>query len=153
MTTTDVPSRDATELETPSADLLTEEPAAPVAPAAPEAAAPSQTEKLSWWFPRRRSPYLEGATGKNRLVGIDAARGLALLGMVTAHIGVTTSGYTSFEGWLALSHGRSSILFAVVAGFSLGILSGRLTPHTGEKLVRTRLRILVKLKTRCRSFC
>ncbi|MDO5496192.1 MAG: hypothetical protein Q4G64_10785, partial [bacterium] len=39
---------------------------------------------------------------------------------------------------------RSSILFAVVAGFSLGILSGRLEPHSGEKMVRTRLRVFVR---------
>ncbi|HHW84123.1 MAG TPA: DUF1624 domain-containing protein [Actinomycetales bacterium] len=97
-----------------------------------------------WWFPRRTGGYLEGASGPNRLVGIDAARGLALLGMIAAHVGVTTEGFDSLEGWLSLSQGRSSVLFAVVAGFSVGIISGRLTPHTGERLVRTRMRLLVR---------
>jgi len=36
------------------------------------------------------------------------------------------------------------VLFAVIAGFSLGIMSGRARPHTGEALIRTRLRILVR---------
>ncbi|HZK05717.1 MAG TPA: heparan-alpha-glucosaminide N-acetyltransferase domain-containing protein [Actinomycetaceae bacterium] len=102
---------------------------------------------LSWRPPRRRGNYLEGATGASRLIGIDAARGLALVGMMAAHIGVTTWGFVPSEGlvgWLGLAHGRPSILFAVVGGFSLGILSGRVTPHHGEKLVHTRLRVLVR---------
>ena len=36
------------------------------------------------------------------------------------------------------------MLFAAIAGFSLGIMSGRARPHTGEALIRTRLRILVR---------
>ena len=36
------------------------------------------------------------------------------------------------------------MLFAVIAGFSLGIMSGCARTHTGEALIRTRLRILVR---------
>ena len=78
------------------------------------------------------------------LGGIDAARGLALLGMMAAHVGFTTCGLTSLSGVLDQAHGRSAVLFAVIAGFSLGIMSGRARPHTGEALIRTRLRILVR---------
>ena len=42
------------------------------------------------------------------------------------------------------AHGRAAVLFSVIAGFSLGIMSGRTTAHTGEQLVRTRLRLLVR---------
>ena len=64
--------------------------------------------------------------------------------MMAAHVGFTTCGLTSLSGVLNQAHGRSAVLFAVIAGFSLGIMSGRTRPHTGEALVRTRLRILVR---------
>ena len=64
--------------------------------------------------------------------------------MMAAHVGFTTCGLTSLSGVLNQAHGRSAVLFAVIAGFSLGIMSGRTRPHTGEDLVRTRLRILVR---------
>lgn len=98
----------------------------------------------SWWPPRRSGRYLTGAAGPGRLHGLDAARGLALLGMMSAHVGWSTCGLTTLPGLLNQAHGRSAILFAVIAGFSLGIMSGRATPHTGERLVRTRLRLLVR---------
>nr|NLD41254.1 DUF1624 domain-containing protein [Actinomycetales bacterium] len=100
-----------------------------------------------WSLPPRRGGYLEGASGSARLLGIDAARGLALIGMMVAHVGITTEDFSpagGLAGWLGLAHGRSSILFALVAGFSLGILSGRTVPHSGQRLVHTRLRILVR---------
>lgn len=128
------------------------EPAAPSDPAKAATAAslesqpaPARPAKPSWALPRRRGRYLDGATSAgSRLLGIDAARGLAVLGMMVAHVGVTSNGLDSVQGWLAFAHGRSSILFAVIAGFSLGLLSGGIRPHQGEKLVHTRLRILVR---------
>lgn len=99
---------------------------------------------LRWRIPLRSGPYLHGATGPSRLVGLDAARGLAVLGMFVAHIGITSYGFTSVEGWLSLAHGRPSVLFAVIAGFSLGLITGRETPHSGDRLVHTRLRLLVR---------
>ncbi|MDO5063824.1 MAG: heparan-alpha-glucosaminide N-acetyltransferase domain-containing protein [Actinomyces bowdenii] len=107
------------------------------------AAVPSPSP-ASWALPRATGPYLTGTAGPARLTGIDAARGLALLGMVVAHIGLTSCGLTSPEGLLSLVHGRSSVLFAVIAGFSLGIMTGRTTPHRGARLVSARLRILVR---------
>lgn len=81
-----------------------------------------------------------------RLVGLDLARGLAVLGMFVAH---TAAAGPYAEGtWLgevlSWSHGRSSILFALLAGVSLGILTGRTEPYTGERAVHARLRILVR---------
>lgn len=70
--------------------------------------------------PRRLSAVLGGA---DRLVGLDAARGLALLGMFVAHVAPTTQE--------RLVDGRSAILFAVIAGMSVGLLTPRQPAATG----------------------
>lgn len=118
----------------------------PVTSATSDTTLPPRSEavRYGWPLPRRRGAYLTGTAGPDRLGGLDAARGLALLGMMAAHVGFTTCGLTSLSGVLNQAHGRSAVLFAVIAGFSLGIMSGRTRPHTGEALVRTRLRILVR---------
>ncbi len=70
-------------------------------------------------------------TGGVRYVGLDVARCLALLGMVAAHVldEVDEVGRTT---WYAdLVGGRAAALFAVLAGVSLALLSGRETPPTG----------------------
>ncbi|GGO96713.1 DUF418 domain-containing protein [Actinomyces gaoshouyii] len=110
---------------------------------APPAPIPAP-DPASWRLPLRRGPYLTGTAGPDRLIGLDAARGLALFGMAAVHVGITSCGLNTLPGWLNLAHGRSAVLFAIIAGFSLGIMSGRKTPHAGERLVRTRLRILVR---------
>jgi len=74
----------------------------------------------------------------------DLTTHAALIGMMAAHVGLTTCGLTSVPGLLNQAHGRAAVLFSVIAGFSLGIMSGRTAPHTGEQLVRTRLRLLVR---------
>lgn len=67
-------------------------------------------------------------TGKPRLAGVDAARGLALLGMMATHIVPlavqdATGGYapTWAADWFA---GRASALFAVLAGVGLALATG-----------------------------
>jgi hypothetical protein len=55
-----------------------------------------------------------------RLFGVDAARGVALLGMFAAH--------TLFGGREQVFDGRSAILFATVAGVSLGFITGGANP-------------------------
>ena len=117
---------------------------APAASTRQPSSAHSDALRYGWILPRRRGAYLTGTAGPNRLGGLDAARGLALLGMMAAHVGFTTCGLTSLSGVLDQAHGRSAVLFAVIAGFSLGIMSGRARTHTGEALIRTRLRILVR---------
>jgi uncharacterized membrane protein YeiB len=59
-----------------------------------------------------------------RFAGVDAARGLAILGMLWAH--------TAADGTRqALADGRSSVLFATLAGCSLGLLTGGARPVGG----------------------
>lgn len=60
-----------------------------------------------------------------RLVGVDAVRGLAVLGMFAAHVGYAEDRLWTPTGWLAVADGRSSATFAVLAGVSLGLLSRR----------------------------
>lgn len=78
-----------------------------------------------------------------RIGGLDLARGLAVLGMIGAH---TLSREIS-SPWvvgLHLVHGRSAALFALLAGVSLGILSGADRPHTGQRLLESRMRIVAR---------
>jgi uncharacterized membrane protein YeiB len=79
-----------------------------------------------------------------RILGVDLARGLAMLGMFGAHVGVTGDLGLEPTSWLALVHGRSSILFALLAGVSIAIISGRITPPVGVDLLQARTRILTR---------
>jgi uncharacterized membrane protein YeiB len=80
-----------------------------------------------------------------RLRGVDAARGLAVLGMMAAHVAVPrTLALDDPASWLAITDGRSSILFATLAGVSIALMSGRERPADGSDLARARLRILVR---------
>lgn len=77
-----------------------------------------------------------------RIMGVDVARGLAVFGMIGVHVGVAAT----FDAgnpltWTALVEGRSSILFAVVAGISVAFATGMRTRPTGEALRSARLRM------------
>lgn len=59
-----------------------------------------------------------------RIVGIDLARCLALLGMITAHlVGSTGDGPGGVNTWFQITAGRSSALFAVLAGVSIVLVT------------------------------
>lgn len=79
-----------------------------------------------------------------RIVGIDVARGLAVLGMMTAHVGPDDDGPIPPGGFAQLADGRPAALFVVLAGLSLALLSGSADPVTGTRLVQARVRILVR---------
>ncbi|MHA7141545.1 MULTISPECIES: heparan-alpha-glucosaminide N-acetyltransferase domain-containing protein [unclassified Arthrobacter] len=60
-----------------------------------------------------------------RLSGVDAARGVALFGMMSTHIFALYVPGTAEASWVALVFsGRASALFAVVAGLGLALLTG-----------------------------
>lgn len=77
-----------------------------------------------------------GKTAGPRLSGIDAARGLALLGMMATHV------FPTFEAdaqltptWVGLVFsGRASALFAVLAGIGLALSTGKQQPLHGPQL-------------------
>src|SRR5690606_4926128 len=69
------------------------------------------------------------AAVKQRLIGIDTARAIALFGMMIAHTGFIAAE----QGWIAntlvtLSDQRSRLLFAICAGLGLGLLTGGVRP-------------------------
>ena len=72
---------------------------------------------------------------------MDVTRGIAVLGMVTAHVGVIGPDFWTATGWLAVVNGRSAATFAVLAGVSLALLSGGPRPVTGPPLSRVRVRV------------
>ncbi|MFF7261698.1 DUF418 domain-containing protein [Streptomyces sp. NPDC008159] len=67
-----------------------------------------------------------------RLIGVDLARGLAVLGMYAAHVGPDPAVGGPLGFVLELARGRSSALFALLAGFSLVLITGRPHPRTGR---------------------
>ena len=85
-----------------------------------------------------------GTSEPVRIGGLDVARGLAVLGMFGAHLDIGGELTTDPSSWAALVDGRSSILFATLAGVSIALLSGRTRPAEDVDLVRARLRIAVR---------
>ncbi|WP_312172510.1 heparan-alpha-glucosaminide N-acetyltransferase domain-containing protein [Microbacterium sp.] len=78
-----------------------------------------------------------------RILGLDVARGLAILGMAGAHIGVSAP-FDPFEPstWGDLVNGRSSILFAVLAGVSIALMTGRSAGPDPARLPSIRLQLV-----------
>jgi hypothetical protein len=66
--------------------------------------------------------------------------------MFGAHMGIGRDAALDADPatWWAVVDGRSSILFAVLAGVSIALLSGGSRPVAGEELVRARVRVLVR---------
>ncbi|GAA3510974.1 heparan-alpha-glucosaminide N-acetyltransferase domain-containing protein [Georgenia daeguensis] len=79
-----------------------------------------------------------------RLVGIDVARGLAVLGMFVAHLGDDGPDGRHDPEWFVIADGRSSALFALLAGVSLALTSGRQVLPSGVALIRARLAAFVR---------
>ncbi len=80
-----------------------------------------------------------------RLTGIDAARGVALFGMMSTHILPLYRPGTAEATWAALLFsGQASGLFAVVAGIGLALLTGGRSPHRDRTLSADRTGIAVR---------
>ncbi|MET9295042.1 DUF418 domain-containing protein [Streptomyces sp. NPDC003077] len=79
-----------------------------------------------------------------RLIGVDLARGLAVFGMYAAHVGPDPSEGGVIGFVMELAHGRSSALFAFLAGFSLVLLTGRREPKIGVEGRQAVLRVVVR---------
>ncbi len=84
------------------------------------------------------------AAHASRIDGLDLARGLAVLGMVGAHVGDEGS-----WDWLVITHGFPSALFAVLAGVSMTMMLTqrgrvRVADVDSAQLRRTRIRIAVR---------
>jgi uncharacterized membrane protein len=97
------------------------------------------------WQPRRRAA---GETARvddrRRLQGVDAARGLALLGMMAVHVVPATTGAGSTSTAHLLAAGRSAALFAVLAGVGVALATGGRRPVPGRRRVRWSYALLVR---------
>lgn len=78
-----------------------------------------------------------------RVIGLDVARAVALLAMMATHILPDIE-----DGAVTLSQqvagGRASALFAVLAGTSIALMSGRTTPHRGRERLATSAGLAVR---------
>jgi len=64
-----------------------------------------------------------------RVDGVDAARGIALIGMFVAHVSPAVASLEVAE-FIALADDRPRLLFALTAGIGLGFISGGIRPIT-----------------------
>jgi len=69
-----------------------------------------------------------------RLLGVDAARGIALIGMMAIHIQPMLTADGSVSTAYRIASGHSAALFAVLAGVGLALASGGTTPPRGRRL-------------------
>jgi len=85
-------------------------------------------------------------SGTGRLVGVDVARAVALFGMFAAHVGDVPDlvDWSDPGTWAAVVHGRSSTLFAVLAGVSIALVSGRTDPVGRAGVGRVRVRLAIR---------
>lgn len=85
------------------------------------------------------------AGNPRRILGLDAARGFALVGMIAVH---TLPAYnaTTDEPTLVwrLFAGHAAGLFAVLAGVSIALITGANNPHTGRRLRRDRFSLVTR---------
>ena len=86
---------------------------------------------------------LRRAIPPGRIVGLDLARTLALVGMMATHLYLPLSGTRSSTAH-QLFAGRASALFAVLAGLSLALVTGRTTPIRGRERAARSVGIVVR---------
>lgn len=80
-----------------------------------------------------------------RLVGVDAARGIALIGLMVIHILPSWNPETGDASlaWILFS-GNSAALFALLAGVGLGLGTGGVSVHRGRRMTADRVGLLVR---------
>lgn len=89
-------------------------------------------------MPDLQQPALPSTPARQRVIGLDVARALALIGMVSAHL-LATDGLV-----LTVTDGFPSGLFAVLAGVSLALMSERGVREGGAVLATSRHSLLVR---------
>ena len=80
----------------------------------------------------------------DRLVGLDVARCVALLGMVATHVLLARGPDGDLSLPQAVAGGRAAAVFAVLAGVTLALITGRREPVTGRERAARSLGIAVR---------
>lgn len=76
--------------------------------------------------------------------GVDAARALALVGMMAVHIFAPVRTDGSLHPSYVVAAGRSAALFAVLAGVGLALATGRQQPYVGGRRRAARAGVLAR---------
>lgn len=79
-----------------------------------------------------------------RIEGIDLARGLAVLGMVTAHVGPGEPDDPLPWSLTQVADGRSAALFVLLSGVSVALMTGGARPPVGIRAVQGRVKVLAR---------
>ncbi|WP_396643430.1 heparan-alpha-glucosaminide N-acetyltransferase domain-containing protein [Microbacterium sp.] len=83
--------------------------------------------------------------GPRRVAGLDLARGLAVIGMFAAHLlWIDPFDSTDVSTWTDVANGRSSILFATIAGVSIALITGGRIPVSGAARERASARLALR---------
>lgn len=91
---------------------------------------------------RRTSMIAPFLLAPSRIAGVDLARGLAVIGMLAAHLlAIEPFDWSDPATWIDVANGRSSILFATLAGVSIALVTGGAHP-VGAEAMRVRRRRL-----------
>ncbi|ALU40857.1 hypothetical protein AS188_15140 [Kocuria flava] len=90
-------------------------------------------------------PVEAGRVPRKRLPGIDAARGLALIGLTAIHF-LPAENEQTHEATLSwtLFSGDSAALFALLAGVGLAFSTGGRHPRTGRRMTGARVGVAVR---------
>src|SRR5215218_3556479 len=80
-----------------------------------------------------RDPEPPRPTGPGRLIGVDATRGLALLGMMAVHSLYAYDDNGDVTWHYALAAGQSAATFAVLSGIDIAFVTGRERVLSGER--------------------
>lgn len=86
------------------------------------------------------------APPRSRVIGIDAARGLAVLGMMTVHTVFYPSSepYPSLLAWMVNApSGRAAVLFFTLSGVALSVIAARGSASSDPDVLRRRGVVLI----------
>ncbi|MCW2135369.1 Protein of unknown function (DUF1624) [Arthrobacter sp. VKM Ac-2550] len=87
--------------------------------------------------PAPGEPDKAGQGGSRRVIGVDVARGLALVGIIIVNVFPPSAGGTATAEWAVLA-GRPAALFALIAGISIALLTGGRRTPAGRAMTANR---------------
>ncbi len=87
-------------------------------------------------------PIARSGQWTGRIAGLDLARAIALIGMFAAHVGDAGTRGDDADGWhwLWIADGRSSAIFAVLAGITISLMLAKDASGLGHAAVRVATR-------------
>lgn len=94
--------------------------------------------------PQTVEPTPASGSRHNRLLGLDVARGIALIGMIAIHTIASNDGNGQMTLPWVLSLGKASALFAVLGGVGIAFITGRRSAPRGRLAARMSLVSVVR---------